>query len=135
MKLIVCLDERNGLSFLGRRQSQDRALRQRMLQRTQGAALWMNAYSAAQFENAETIKVDERFWEQAGDEDYCFAELAPVESFLRQISCLVVYRWNRHYPSDRSFPMEALEGRLKKRSAEDFVGSSHECITEEVYSL
>lgn len=132
MKLIVCLDERNGMRFLGRRQSQDAVLRQRMLALAGDRGLWMDAYSAKQFPADANIRVDEAYWLLAEPEDYCFAELAPVETFLHRVEELVIYRWNRHYPADGVFPMEQV-GQLLSR--QEFAGSSHDCITEEVYKL
>ena len=49
MKIIVCVDNQNGMMFNHRRQSQDRALRKRILELTGGKKLWMNAYSQKQF--------------------------------------------------------------------------------------
>ena len=60
MKLIVCLDDRNGMSFLGRRQSQDALLRKDLLAYVAGSALSMNAYSAAQFEAGSPICITEQ---------------------------------------------------------------------------
>lgn len=49
MKIIVCVDNQNGMMFNHRRQSQDRVLRKRILELTGGKKLWMNAYSQKQF--------------------------------------------------------------------------------------
>ena len=128
MKLIVCLDERNGMSFLGRRQSQDALLRKDLLAYVAGSTLSMNAYSAAQFEAGSPISTSE----QPPACGYCFVENLPVEPLL-PLEELVIYRWNRHYPSDKKFPLAlALEGLQLAHTAE-FPGSSYEKITREVY--
>ena len=106
MKLIVCLDERNGMSFLGRRQSQDALLRRDLLAYVAGSTLSMNAYSAAQFEAGSPICITE----QPTACGYWFVENLPVEPLL-PLEELVIYRWNRHYPSDKKFPLPA-PGRL-----------------------
>ena len=49
MKIIVCVDNQNGMMFNHRRQSQDRVLRKRIMELTGGKKLWMNAYSQKQF--------------------------------------------------------------------------------------
>ena len=135
MKIIVCLDEQNGMLFLGRRQSQDSVLRAHMLAYTGGSALWMNAYSAKQFsELPDGIRVDEAFLEKAGEDDFCFVE-DPSGLRGKQADRLIIYRWNRRYPSDVKFPMEAFAPRMRLHSSCEFVGSSHECITQEVYDL
>ena len=61
MKIIVCVDNQNGMMFNHRRQSQDRVLRKRILELTGGEKLWMNAYSMGQFpdEAASRIQVTE----------------------------------------------------------------------------
>ena len=128
MKLIVCLDDRNGMSFLGRRQSQDALLRKDLLAYVAGSALSMNAYSAAQFEAGSPISTAE----QPAACGYWFVENLPVEPLL-PLEELVIYRWNRHYPSDKKFPLAlALEG-LQLAHTAHFPGSSHEKITREVY--
>lgn len=128
MKLIVCLDERNGMSFLGRRQSQDALLRKDLLAYVAGSTLSMNAYSAAQFEAGSPICITE----QPTACGYWFVENLPVEPLL-PLEELVIYRWNRHYPSDKKFPLAlALEGLQLAHTAQ-FPGSSDEKITREVY--
>ena len=131
MRLIVCLDDRDGMTFLGRRQSQDALLRQDMLAYVDGHGLWMNSYSAAQFGNDCNISVSEQPGEHA-EGGYCFVENLPASTFLPAEE-LVIYRWNRHYPSDKKFPLaQALEG-MQLVSTVEFAGSSHESITREVY--
>lgn len=45
MIVMVCVDDKNGMMFNKRRQSQDRVLRQHMLELAGDKKLWMNAYS------------------------------------------------------------------------------------------
>ena len=79
MKIIVCVDNQNGMMFNHRRQSQDRVLRKRILELTGGKKLWMNAYSQKQFlqvngnmskeqEQSGQIQADEAFWKRRGRE-------------------------------------------------------------------
>ena len=51
MKVIVVIDDKNGLLFNHRRQSQDRIIREKILSIIQGRKLWMNAYSHRQFKD------------------------------------------------------------------------------------
>lgn len=136
MKLIVCLDDNDGMLFGGRRQSKDRALRRRVLQLADAQKLWMNNYSAGQFvEDEAHITVDEAFLDKASENDFCFVENTEIRPYLQRITGLVLYRWNRAYPSDVKFPTALLAGRWRKLSSVDFTGFSHERITEEIYSL
>lgn len=132
MHLIVCIDERNGMSFQLRRQSRDRLLRRDLLALTAGVSLWMSPYSAAQFsEKAPNIRAAEDYLTRAGAGEYCFCENCLPEGNIENI---VLYRWNRHYPADFYFPQGLLEGRTLRETAE-FAGSSHQRITREVYAL
>ncbi len=133
MHIIVCLDNRNGMLFNRRRQSQDKTLREHLLQLVEKKTLWMNEYSARQFENLpENSRVDENFLEKAKPGDYCFLENCDVLPVIDRIESCVVYRWNRLYPADTWFPEQLLKSLC---SSEDFPGNSHETITREVYSL
>lgn len=133
MKLIVCLDDRNGMLFNGRRLSRDSLLRKRIKDITQGRTLWMNSYSADQFAEEESgARVSEAFLEKCGAGEYCFVENTDIRSCVAAVEELTVYRWNRLYPSDTVFPMEVF-GSWKKVSSFEFQGSSHEKLTEEVY--
>ena len=87
MKIIVCVDNQNGMMFNHRRQSQDRVLRKRILELTGGKKLWMNAYSQKQFlqvngnmskeqEQSGQIQADEAFLEKAGPGEYCFVAVS-----------------------------------------------------------
>ncbi len=81
MIIMICLDDRGGMLFNKRRQSQDVLLRQQILTETAGGRLWMNSYSAKQFaeESAANIVVDEAFMDKARPGDFCFIEnVAPL---------------------------------------------------------
>ncbi|MGL6198588.1 MAG: ribonuclease Z [Lachnospiraceae bacterium] len=133
MKMIVCIDDNGGMMFNHRRQSQDGVLRKRILSETQKSKLWMNPYSYKQFKDEDTdnIIVDEGFMLKADKDDYCFIENISVASYEDQIKSIIIYKWNRRYPSDLKFDISLKDWKLM--STEDFKGSSHEKITKEVY--
>ena len=136
MKIIVCLDDRDGMMFNKRRQSQDRALREDVLLLTGKSRLYMNEYSKKQFtEKAGNIVTDDAFLFLADDEDYCFVEDVDVSDFIDVIDTVIVYRWGRVYPSDMRFPTSAFRGRWHLQSQSEFVGNSHKKITREIYVL
>lgn len=136
MTLIVCVDDRLGMLFNHRRQSKDQALRADMLELTKNRKLWMNGYSAAQFEeNAGNICVYEAFLDKAAPKDFCFVENADIAQYAHLASSVILYRWNRVYPADLCFPVELFEDRWHLESRVDFPGTSHETITREVYVL
>ena len=135
MRVAVCVDEEYGMLFGGRRQSKDRLLRAQLLGAAGEGSLWMNAYSAKQFEEEPAIRVAEDFLEQAEPADLCFVENTDLAPYAGKIRQLIVYRWNRRYPATAWFPVALFENRWKLESSTDFPGSSHDVITQEIYSL
>ena len=135
MILIVAVDEDKGMMFNRRRQSKDRVLRERILSLAKGGKLWMNAYTRRQFlEDAQgEIIVDEKFLEKAGFGDYCFLENIPASPYEDRIEKIILFLWNRKYPSDTWFDIDLEGGGWKLSETREFSGSSHEKITEEVY--
>lgn len=132
MKLFLCLDDKNGMAFCGRRQSMDRIVRQKMLELSCGARLYMNAYSAQQFqEEKNNIVTDEAFLEKAGAQDFCFAETCPV--FFDAVTDLYIFRWNRIYPADLKADFSKIEQDFCLIQTQEFPGFSHECITLSIY--
>ena len=128
MKIFVCLDNQNGLSFNGRRQSMDKVVREKMLEISNGAPLWMNAYSAGQFENfSAQILVDEQFLEKMSAQDFCFVEINAFS--FAHVSFIYVFRWNKVYPADTTLDFRFLEENFSLISTEEFPGNSHEKIT------
>lgn len=136
MKIAVCLDDKNGMMFAGRRQSMDGYLRRAFLALAGTDKVWMNQYTAGQFADVQDrLLVDEDFLLKAEAEDWCFVEDQDLLPVMERITEIVIYRWNRVYPSDRKFPMALFANRWQLVSQRDFAGNSHERITEEVYRL
>lgn len=133
MKVIVCVDDGMGMLFNRRRQSQDSVLRERVLKLTDGKRLWMNHYSAKQFDLAAApqINVDDSFLTEALVDDYAFVETESLAHYAQWIEEITLYRWNRKYPSDLKFDLDLTTWKLIKTN--EFAGHSHEKITEEVY--
>ena len=140
MKLIVCIDEKKGMMFNHRRQSQDRVLRDDIRKECQGSILRMNAYSAGLFEKDADVETmvqifsSEDFLAQASEDDCCFVEDQDISLWLEQADTVILYQWNRHYPADLYFTAELSEDTWQMDRQEDFAGSSHEKITKTVYA-
>lgn len=134
MIILLCLDDRNGMLFHNRRQSQDRFVRERILALCAGRKLWMNAYSyslyAGMGEEAN-IEVAEQFLEQAAEGEYCLVETEALQDWESKIEQIVVFRWNKSYPFDVSLDLDLTRWECKK--SVDFLGYSHDKITEETY--
>lgn len=127
MIVALCVDDRMGLMFMGRRLSKDALLRQRLLELS-GGALRMSGYSAKQFETE--VYSGEDYLSGAGQGDWCFCENGDYAGFSGKIERIVLFNWNREYPADLWFE---FPGEWHLVSAEDFPGKSHEKITMEVY--
>lgn len=127
----VCIDDRNGLLFNRRRLSRDRAQQEDLLALCGGEPLWLAPYSAPLFDWApERVRIDEAFLEQAAPGDVCFVEdrQPPAE----KLEGLILYRWNRAYPSDVQLELDLSRFILTERT--EFPGTSHETITRERYT-
>ena len=132
MILLACADDAFGMMFNGRRQSQDRVLREYIRNLTAGRRLWMNAYSRGQFSEPGAYRVDEAFLEKAGEGEFCFVEDQELSDFRDRIEKVILFRWNRKYPADFYFDRSLIAGWTLHVAAE-FPGSSHERITREDY--
>ena len=108
MILIACVDDRAGIAFNHRRQSSDSVVRDRILELTAGSRLWMNEYSAKQFD-------------------------VSVSTYEKWVEQIILFKWNRVYPQDRAFDINLTQNKWKLQSTEDFPGHSHKNVTMEVY--
>lgn len=131
MKLIFCIDDKKGMMFFGKRQSQDSVLREWIINHTAGSKLWMSAYSARQFGDQSGYTVDDNYVVNASTGDYCFIEDKGYS--LDNVSEITLCKWNRKYQADKVFDIDLKANGFKKVSSEDIKGSSHEKITIEVY--
>lgn len=110
----------------------DCVLREKVLEITSGARLLMNSYSAKQFENADSIVIDDDFLNNANQGDFCFVEDKEVTT--ENVEAFYIFNWNRKYPSDLFFSVDLKAEGFKKIKKEDFQGNSHDKITLEIYS-
>lgn len=133
MNLIVCIDDDFGMAFNNRRQSQDSILNKRIKEIIKENKLYISPYSESLFKNLNffNLIINKNYLNDAGSEDYVFAELEDLTEFKNKINKIIVYRWNRRYPSDIKFPFNLNNWNLKE--SYEFEGSSHEKITEELY--
>lgn len=131
MKLIFCIDDKKGMMFFGKRQSQDSVLRDWIINHSAGNNLWMSSYSAKQFTDHVAYIVDDNYIENASGGDYCFVEDKGYT--LENVSEIILCKWNRKYQADKVFDIDLKANGFKKASSEDIQGSSHDKITIEVY--
>lgn len=136
MTVILCLDDKNGIGFHNRRQSRDIALCRDVLNYIGEHTLWVTPYTLALFrELTGDIRTFDGDWEPVQPEDAVFGEDLDPEVLLPHARKLIIYRWNRIYPSDSVFPQELLPSSDQQVEVTEFPGKSHEKITREVYIL
>lgn len=127
MKLIVCIDDKNGMLFGTKRQSRDSVLIRRILEKTRDSTLVLSPYSAPLFAEKKELVVASDPAAVCKQDQYLFIENTSLPE--TDVDTLLIYRWNRRYPATRFFTLSTEEFTLEEQT--DFQGSSHECITEE----
>lgn len=130
MRLIVCLDDKNGMAFNHRRQSRGRIVTEKIEELAKGSVLRLSPYSAKLFTSGD-FEPSEDYLSRAGEDDFCFVELEDVTPYERQIKEITVFHWNRTYPADLKFQIDLTQWSLERTV--EFPGNSHEKITMEVY--
>ena len=133
MIAIVCVDDMNGMIFNHRRQSQDVNVRQYILNICKDKVLWMSPYSAKQFGENVNCNNSEDYLLEAAPGEYCFDEDQPLLPYEKYIEQIVIFKWNRVYPSDMKFDIPLDEHNWKCISTDEFPGKSHKKISVEVY--
>ena len=131
MILMVCIDDRGGMMFNHRRQSRDRVLCARMLEIAKDSRLHVTPYTQKIFDTAAPLCVSDAPWLTAAEGEYYFAEDGEIP--MERVEQVYLYRWNRAYPGDRYFEADLAALEFVLTRSEDFAGSSHDQMTEEIY--
>ena len=128
MRIALCVDERMGFRFNGRRLSRDRVQQEDLLALCGGEPLRVAPCSALLFSwAADRISVEEDPLAASGG--LCFLEdrLPPPEA----VDELILYCWNRDYPADVRLDWDLTAFRIAE--AREFPGRSHPRITRTIY--
>ena len=134
MTVVVCVDDRGGMTFNKRRVSRDRTVYADIVADLGGKALCLSEYSLPLFSELDvSVRVNEEPLLAGDGESVCFVENKAILPYLGKINKIVIYRWNRHYPSDMTLDIEPLSAGFKLLETLDLAGYSHEKITKEVY--
>ena len=131
MIVFITLDDKMCTMFNKRRLSRDEEVCKKVLDISCGKRLLMNAYSSKLFSSAEEVIVNENFMDEAMEGDFCFVENIMLNPYIDKIEKLVVFKWNRHYPSDTKTDIDFSLWEITQ--SVEFSGKSHEKITMEVY--
>ena len=129
----IALDERMGIAFNNRRQSRDRIMIEDLIE-SQTGKIYVSDYSKELFlDFKDRIEVVNDPLNECKDGECCFVELSDIKKHLNEISMLIIYYWNRHYPSD--ITLSANLNSYTLVSTKEFAGSSHEKITRKIYKI
>lgn len=128
MDVIVCLDDKGGMMFNNRRQSKDRAVFDDIKALGYGTVM-IDAFSEKLFaDSGIAVKVGEP---EGGD--VFFAENRRIGELLYRCGRIIIYKWNRVYPSDFNFDIDLEKEGFALVQTKEFAGNSHDKITREIY--
>ena len=137
MILITVVDNNMGLLFNNRRLSKDEELKKMIYFITNHRRLAMCFYSLDQF-NDDSLQlftpeisitnVEPSEWTPC---DFYFNEIYPLKEGEKFIDKIILFKWNRDYPSDTKLEIDLSLYNLIKSSC--FSGKSHNKITIELY--
>ena len=129
----ITVDDRMGIAFNKRRQSRDRLLIADLCENTDGV-IYVSPYSAPLFEEySKRVAVLDSPLADCPIDSTCFVEMTELKDHIDDISALTVYRWNRHYPSDKKLDIDIESCGFTLSHSYEFVGKSHDKITKEIY--
>ena len=134
MTVIICLDDRGGMKFNGRRQSSDARVVKDIERVVEDGVLYISDYSEELFEDSEaSVIVLPNPLEAEGSDSFAFVEGGSLKAYAEKIERLIIYKWNRHYPSDERCDLDPARAGLRPISRREFKGEAHEKITREDY--
>ncbi len=131
LKLIVCLDDKNGMLFNNRRQSRDAIVIKDIEEMTADKDLYIREYSKILFQNNHYKLINSISEIPNNNDCYYFNETEKVSDYKNIIDTIIIYRWNRVYPKGTEFDIPLKSYSLLE--TKDFKGNSHEKITREIY--
>jgi len=123
MKVIICVDQDNGILFNHRRVSRDRRVIEQI--EAENEEIWMSPYSKKMFENDEGAKISE----DLADKPIVFLEEDIPKDWV--IDELILYRFYELYPSDIKLTFDLKKMDLKNVTTLE--GYSHPRIDKEEY--
>ncbi len=133
MTLILTLDTSGGMLFNFRRQTRDRAVYERILQKFTGRSIRMNEYSAPLFKASGGLPISIGDFENVQADDVLFIENTPPERFAQKADTIIIYRWDKIYPCDLRADTTTLLRDFTNAENTEFKGFSHDKITEEIW--
>ena len=131
MNVIICLDDNKGMLFNNRRQSRDKAVLSDIFKDLQGEQLYITPFSEKLLAEYSDRIIICGSVSGIGNGQWFFCENVDLRAFDDNIEKLVVYKWNRAYPSDMKCELDFSLFSLVSES--EFEGNSHSVITKEIF--
>lgn len=131
MKVIVCLDDNKGMMFNHRRLSRDSKVIDSINTMVDTETLSMNSYSYPLFKDQMIHCIVDDCFLDSNFNGYYFVEDNDLSQYESKVDEIIIYWWNRKYPSDVKFAIDLNLYSLY--DSEEFIGNSHEKITKEIY--
>ena len=131
----ITVDDKMGIAFNNRRQSRDVKVTEDIIATAlkEGAELWALPFSEKLLAQFSEFKISADAFRLANDGDYVFVEEPPIKGIIKNVNKMVVYKWNRLYPSDKKLDTPPDIHGFKLGEVTEFVGNSHDLITKEVW--
>ncbi len=138
MRLVACIDDGYGIAFGQRRQSRDRALTRDLVALVGEGRILAREYSRALFDEAgfgndERVVLCEDPSASAKPHDTVLLEVKITDGDILAAEELVLYFWNRKYPSTAKLSRELISSHFVEVERTEFVGNSHEKLTRCTY--
>ena len=133
LSVIYATDERGGMIFNKRRVSRDKLLIKDIVDTVCGK-IYISEYSKLLFEeyaDRVVICADPLFDAPSGA--VCFVEFPPIVPYIKDISRITVYNWNRRYPFELCIDISPIQCGFRSVSVCEFVGNAHDKITKEIF--
>lgn len=133
--VILTVDDKDGVSFDGKRQSRDREIVKDICS-SLDCKIYLTEYSSRLFGDfKDRTEICDNPILKCPDGAAAFLEGHPIGPYIESIGKVILYKWNKVYPADDFFDArEVLEAGSLITSLE-FNGFSHEKITKEVYEI
>lgn len=133
MIFVLCIDDKNGLGFNNRRQSRDCVLIDRLLKMLPDKTINIKSFSSPLFEEySDRVNISEDLPDKLKNGEVFFSENLDPAPYKDSIEKLILFKWNRVYPSDKKMTLDLSDFSLI--NSEDFIGNSHDRITVSEYT-
>lgn len=134
MTVIVCLSDGGGMLFNKRRQSRDIKVADDITELVGNGVLFISDFSLNLFsESPLSVIAVSNPLSAASRGDFVFLEDRGANDYREKIKRLVIYKWNRKYPTDFKFDIEPENVGMRLSEVAEFPGKSHEKITREIW--